>query len=171
MSSSKKKTRKEVWRKSKAKEHLRLAILSGVVTASMSPEHVFTMCAEYQKFELSNFKVNLKNLRAKIEKDKERMRRDCEAYGHDRALLKGVYAQNIIPWHRSTARKLLIEDISNGKNKTMKPKELYLTREEYKTMDLKTFRNRIYQEVDRELKIESRKRFGKKKMRSNGHFE
>eukprot|EP00957_Ditylum_brightwellii_P082104 6243373-Ditylum_brightwellii.AAC.1 len=83
----------------------------------MPPEHVFTMRTEYQQFKFCNFKAKLKHARAKIKKDKERMHKDYKAYGHGKALLKGLSASNIIPWHHFIACKLLKEDLSNGKTK------------------------------------------------------
>ena len=47
---------------------------------------------------------------------------------------------------------MLIQDINMGKHELMKPAELRLTRAEYQEFDLKTFRNHIYQEVDKRMK-------------------
>ena len=76
-----------------------------------------------------------------------------------------------IPWHRSTACKLLKEDITAGKNKMMKTRHLCSIREEYMAIDLKTFQNWICQEVDQALKVESRAHFGKKKVRHDLQYE
>ena len=49
-------------------------------------------------------------------------------------------------WHGSAAERLLKIDIKNLLHKSMKPKQLYHTRDEYKQFDLETFRGHLYQE-------------------------
>ena len=166
------------WRSSSTKSHLRQSILSGAVTDDMDADVVYNFHDNYKKFPFENFKVNLNNLRGRVKKEIERMRIDCEAYGHDRALLKtfcsGVCrtgTDSNVPWHDSDARKFLMEDVANGKNKVMKPSALQKTRQEYMDMDLAKFRRRLYQTVDFQLKRESRAHFDKKKKRSTFRFE
>ena len=156
------------WKNSVAKKHLRADILSGAVPPGMKAKEVYAMRPQYKQYPYKNFRSNLLSLRKLIAKDKERMRADCEAYGHDRALLAQLRADDPpenIPWHRSEAKKLLEKDIDDGKHLQMKPSEMYDTREEYQAFSLKVFRNHIYQEVDSQAKREYKRRFSKKKMR------
>eukprot|EP00957_Ditylum_brightwellii_P019868 1499077-Ditylum_brightwellii.AAC.1 len=74
------------------------------------------------------------------------MIQDYIAYGLDVELLKTLHQGNDqnIPWHRSTACKLLKEEIAAGKNKIMTPRYLCSTIEEYMAIDFNTFWNQIY---------------------------
>jgi hypothetical protein len=156
------------WKDSEAKRLLREDIIAGVIQASMAAKDVYDMRPEYKKWAFKNFQTNLKNLRKAIADSYARMLADCEAYGHDRALLMtlgaGTNPQDV-PWHKSEAKKLLKKDIDNGKHKQMKPEALHGTREEYQAFSLKTFRNHIYQEVDSRAKRAHR--FAKKKKRAS----
>jgi hypothetical protein len=83
------------------------------------------------------------------------MQVDCEAYGHDRAILKTSATADQttnLPWHKSEAKKLLIQDIDVGKHLQMKPSALRLTRKEYEDFKIDVFRKHIYQEIDSRTK-------------------
>jgi hypothetical protein len=154
--------KKEVkWFSSKAKSMLRDDILAGNVHDKMCPNRVYQSRAEFQKFPFDRFKPNLKSLLDKIKLERKRMGEDVKAYGHDMALLvknlKEDQADNptavvTMPWHMSEAKKLLQQDIADGRHTAMKPKELYNSREEYKVYALKTFRDHIYQVQNDERK-------------------
>jgi hypothetical protein len=156
----------EKWKNSEAKCLLHDDIISGDVPASMEAKDIYNMRPEYKNFEYSKFRTNLKNLRETIAKGYRRMQMDCEAYGHDRAVLKELQAANpqYIAWHESEAKMLLKQDIDEGKHHQLKPSELHASREHYKTFSLKVFRNHIYQEVDSRSK--RAQRFANKKTRS-----
>ena len=64
----------------------------------------------------------------------------------------------------SEAKKLLKQDIDDGKHLQFKPSDFHATREEYKTFSLKVFQNHIYQEVDSRSKRATH--FAKMKIRS-----
>eukprot|EP00957_Ditylum_brightwellii_P187815 14300444-Ditylum_brightwellii.AAC.1 len=68
-----------------------------------------------------------------------------------------------MPWHDFDVHILMGQDIAAQENKTLKPSELWKTREEYTAMHLALFRRRLYQTVDSGLKIESKATFDKKK--------
>eukprot|EP00957_Ditylum_brightwellii_P186169 14173038-Ditylum_brightwellii.AAC.1 len=112
----------------------------------MPAKEVYALRSDFQQLPFKNLTTNLKNLWGEIENHKQHMIQDCVAYGNDVELLKALHQGNDenIPWHRSTVCKLLKEDIAAGGNKTMKPRNLHSTREEYMIIDLKTFRNWIY---------------------------
>jgi hypothetical protein len=155
--------KKEVkWFSSKAKSMLRDDILAGNVDDKMCPKLVYQSRAEFQKFPFDRFKPNLKSLLDKIKEERKRMGEDAKAYGHDMALLvkklKEDQADNptavvvTMPWHMSEAKRLLQQDIADGRHTTMKPKDLYNSRDEYKVYALKTFRDHIYQMQNDERK-------------------
>jgi hypothetical protein len=145
------------WKKSEAKEILKDAIVEGRVTDDMQPMEVYKMRPEYKPYKYANFRTNLRNLRAKIEKDYGRRDRDCMDYfGHDAQVREGLRQQaivanggtEIILWHLSDAQLLLKEDITTGFHLVVKPSELWQSRAEYQKFSLKVFRKHIYQEVD-----------------------
>lgn len=146
----------EAWAKSKAKILLRDDILIGAVTDRMSANEIFHSRPEFMEYDYEKFYTNLRNLRESLEKDQKRMQRDCEFYGHDRALLVSLRATNPPrrdpekSWHKSKARKSLKKDIDNGKHFQMKPSELYMQpdRPEYREFEPEEFRKHIHQEVD-----------------------
>lgn len=159
--------KKENWRTSKAKRILGKDIVSGKVRADMKADEVYQMHSEYKKWPKKNFAPNLKRLRKSIAEDYDRSRSDSIAYGHDLARLMTLRAGDPPakkPWHKSNAKRLLKQDVEDGKHELMKPAELYSTRVEYQEFDLETFRNHIYQERDGPEKLE--RRFARKKKSS-----
>ena len=158
------------WSKSEAKKLLRDDIVVGVVTDDMQASDVYKMRDEFQLYKFDNFKTNLGNLRVSIKKNIERMQFDCICYGKDRALLIELRKDNppnLPPypiWHKHEAKKLLKQDISDGKHIDIKPQELWESRSEYMEFPLKVFRKHIYQELDERASKEYR--FEKKKVRA-----
>ena len=94
------------------------------------------------------------------------MRIDCEAYGHDVALLAQLREglDMTTPWHKSDAKPLLEKDMDDAKHLEMKPKALYQTRIQYREFSLEEFRKRINQEKDK--RISKERRMQKKKKRT-----
>jgi hypothetical protein len=160
---------KEKWIRSKAKEMLRTEIIEGTVTNKSNPSTVHKSNKEYNKWPLANFKTNLKNLLEAVALDYQRMADDCEAYGHDIALLQDLRkddpSDEPIPWHKSEAKAFLSQDIDAGKHESMIPSALWESRIAYMEFPLKTFRDHIYQELKRRADVESKARFKKKKNR------
>jgi len=158
------------WINSKAKKLLRDDIILGKVTGTMTPEAVFQMRKEYKDYKFERFKDNLKNLIAAVNKDVARMQKDCEFYGHDCARLMQIRSAEPprpVSWHQSDARILLKQDMAEGKHERMKPRDLFISRPEYKDVfDLETFRNAIYNATDKKEKL--RFRMEKKKFRARG---
>ena len=104
----------------------------------------------YADYKYENFRTNLRSLRLSVKNGLSRAEADEEAYLHDKALY-GKTADGA--WHRSVAYTLLKDDIKTGKIVGRKPKEVYESRNEYKTFPLKKFRNQIYHEHERIEKI------------------
>jgi len=144
----------EPWAKSEAKRMLKDDIVTGVVKPFMKPREIFLSRPEFMEYESTNFTTNLRTLRDGINKDQKRMQKDCEYYGHDRALLvdlrqtKPPAKDPAKSWHKSVARTLLKADITAGKHTQMKPSALYMSRREYQMYDPTVFRKHIHQEVD-----------------------
>jgi hypothetical protein len=63
-------------------------------------------------------------------------------------LLTKLATKTNLPWHKSEAKKLLKQDIDDGKHLHMKPSELRGTRKEYEDFGLEVFRKHIHQDVD-----------------------
>ena len=95
------------------------------------------------------------------------MAADARDFGHDLARVKKLREANPVPtpWHKSECPKLLKKDVDDGLHLTLKPKQLYAKREEYRAFTLTVFRNHIYQEVDsrpkREMRFERKKKVWK----------
>lgn len=141
--------KKPNWAESEAKKILKQDIITLEVTDQSDPAEVYKMHPEYSEFEYQNFRTNMSNLIEKILSEFERMRTDCEYFGHDLALLAVYREDNPLPrtpWHKSEAKPLLDKDMEEGKHLTMKPKELFQTRIQYREFSLEEFRKRIHQE-------------------------
>ena len=156
------------WGKSEAKRLLRADIITGVVKPEMDAAVVFQMRIEYQDYKLNHFRTNLGNLREVIEKHHGRMKEDVAHYIQDRKLLKEIRKNDppLILWHQSEARKLLKIDIDNKKHTTMKPSQLYISRQEYQEFAPDVFRKHIHQEVTE--RASKAHRFEKNKLRPRG---
>jgi hypothetical protein len=157
----------EEWINSRAKELLRTDIIAGNVTSKSDPVIVHQSNEEYMKWPLKNFKTNLKNLLEAVALDYQRMAEDCEAYGHDVALLQELRLDDPpdepTPWHKSEAQTFLSKDIDAGKHSI--PAALWESRIAYMEFPLKTFRDHIYQELKRREGVKTKARFKKKKNR------
>ena len=161
----------EKWAKSTAKQVLKKDILLGVVTPEMDAATVYESRAMYKDYKLPNFTQNLASLIKVVQRDVARMQQDCEAYGHDRAILAKLKAESNEPpsplsWHRSKARLTLKDDMQANVHKNKTPKEMWSDPEkpEYREFDLKVFRKAIYSAEDKASKKEFR--FAKKKLRA-----
>ena len=154
----------EPWGKSRAKRLLKEDIVKGVVTDNMAPKDVYAMRQEYKQYKYENFCGNLLTLKKAVAKLYHRMGRDCEAYGHDRAMMMERIMRSPVPWHRSRASRLLQEDVKAGLHKKFKPQQLYARRIEYSAYPLHIFRKHIYQEQEKESKKAFRAAKKKKKM-------
>ena len=151
----KKKEEPVPWKHSRAKEILKKEIINETVKPDMTPEFVYSMHSIFSQYSFSCFKDNLKNLHEAVKRDIGQMERDALDYGHDLAIIRQrriTSGVTRIPWHGSAARRLLVQDVREGKHKTMKPIEFYHSREEYKEYTLQKVRNHIYQEIDGEKK-------------------
>ena len=157
------------WIHSQAKKSLRTDIILGKVKANSNPEEVYDMRTSYKRFPFKNFKTNLESLILAVSKDIARMQHDCEAHGHDLAVVKALRSDEEpgsrpLSWHLSDARKLLKTDMAAGKHKQLKPMDLWNTKEEYKVFTLDVFRKAIHAADDKKAKLVFR--MEKKKFRA-----
>ena len=122
----------------------------GFITVDDDPKDVYEKGDdEHGKWPWRNFRDGYKRLLDRVERDRGRMEADVLAYGHDLAIVKANREEaDDAAWHRSPAAKLLKKDVDEKKHKLVKPKQLWLSRTEYKAFDLDCFRKHIYQEVD-----------------------
>lgn len=140
------------WKKSEAKNMLRVDLINGNVPADMAPMDVYKMRPEYAEFKYENFRTNLNNLRTAVAENITQMQRDSLYFGHDKAIMRHEMRNADEPrsrvWIETQASVLLKLDINEGLHEHLTPSELYQSREEYQEFPLQVFRNHIYQEVD-----------------------
>ena len=139
------------WRTSEAKKQLKKLIEDGVVTRQSDPIHVYThMCdGIFTNYKLENFKTNLKNLLKKGEEKKMNVARDAAAFANDLAIVgrPATSPRGGPVWHRSEAKRLLEDDVRNGRNRGIDI-EVFRTEYgngEYQKFGQKEFREHIYQ--------------------------
>jgi hypothetical protein len=161
--------KKESWPNSESKALLRSGILSGLITPTMLPKQVYNMNPEVHKaWKYTNWCANLRSLQKAVGRDRGRMLDDVKSFAKDLAIVRQAQLSNPPkkPWHLSDACRLLKDDVSEGRDKTVKPMELYYSRPEYhEHFSLEVFRKHIYQERDSRPKRAFR--FEKKKKRWN----
>jgi hypothetical protein len=144
--SDEKKPKPPPWRHSDAKKQLAKDILDGK-TDDKDPKQVHEMRAEYTEYKLANFRTNFKNLQTSLSTLQDRADDDEAAFIHDEGLNLRANNKPYPRWGGTEAEKLLQEDIDNGRNLTMKPRELQATRAEYSAYPLKVFRDHVQQEI------------------------
>ena len=117
-------------------------------SSEMPPRDVYLYRPEFTAFPYDNFRTNLNNLRKAIAKLQDSALWDSQALARDRKLFprpdKNFRGEP--QWHGSDAEALLKQDVTDGKQKTMKPKDLYKSRNEYQVYPLHIFRGHIDQE-------------------------
>ena len=103
----------------------------------------------FQKYPFENFKGNLKTMKDRIANSKMHVNNDKAWLRHDRSVIlpKMVTSRGYPRWDRHNARRLLKQDVIAKRNETMKPQELWRSRNEYQAFPLSVFRKHIYQEV------------------------
>ena len=145
------------WGTSEAKELLEKDLRSGRIPLERSKEWTIKRVydlpdrPQFRLFEYKRFVGNLRNLRNRIKELSQDATVAALALAHDR-LIHPVAALNhqqggATRWEGSVAQKWLNEDIDQGKHETMKPQQLWATREEHKQFDKGVFAKHIYQEV------------------------
>jgi hypothetical protein len=143
------------WKESDAKAILTLEILDGTVKEESNPEEVYNSCLEYQQYNFTKFKRNMKALIKSLKNKEDQALFDAAAVAHDcelfprPALTDGGYPF----WDTSAAKTLLAADIDRGADKEMTPFDLWCTREEYQLFPHDVFRHHIHQERTKRKKF------------------
>ena len=146
------------WRKSEAKRILYDFLMDG--TAPMeggSLEDIYSLHEEFAKYDFDKFEGRLNRLRDKIKEMDNRADDDLAAFenykkNHPPALFSH---KGYIQWQGSTAQELLWDDLDAYlKDPTKKPKDLWMSRPEYRDdFPLDAFRDKIKQEIRTEKYI------------------
>jgi hypothetical protein len=138
----------EPWRFSHAKDILTQQILEGTVTQNSNPNNVYSSNDEYMRYDIKKFKSNLKSLLKSLDNKEERAQFDIEAVAHDMALFpRAAMTVGGYPfWDTSEAKLLLTNDIEQGVDLQLQPRDLWNSREAYKLFPYKIFLRRIHQE-------------------------
>lgn len=159
------------WKESKGKQILRNDIISGVVTDDMPAEDVYAMSEEYQKYAYKYFRVYLRYLRSSIHRQMDAVKKSTDAFEgflyrakaakeaqNEEALPDSCPPQNrsYPKWDESDAKLLLQEDIKEGRDESLWPKDLWLSRPEYQLFPLKVFRDHLYGEKNRKRWVKTR---------------
>jgi hypothetical protein len=146
-----KKEKKEKWRKSKAKKILYDLLMDGTITADMALEDIYLLDPEFGNHDFEKFKGRVNYMRKKIEDLDNRADADLEAFRAYKANHKpSLFShKGYVQWQGSTAQELLWDDLDEYlKDPTKKPKDLWLSREEYRNeFPLDAFRDKIKQEI------------------------
>jgi len=146
------------WEHSDAKKLLKGDLLSGKIPLDgegMTPQEAYLQRPEFIASDpkYKRFPNRLRALREQLIAKNDRADEDREALLHDRKLhpIPERNHRGELRWEGSEVQRLLRLDMDSGKHKTMKPSELYQSREEYNDKDkgypLEVFRQHIHQEV------------------------
>ena len=157
---------KEKWnKKNPARIQMQVDILKGRITPDMGFKIAQESRAIFGSMKEELFKSRLTSMRAAINKRKEQaaqelalLKEDIAKHPRSTTNLRGEPE-----WHLHKAKELLKTDMDANLHKTMKKKQLYESREEYKEFALDIFRGHIYQEDQsrkwREQWVEGRKEY------------
>ena len=141
------------WRKSKAKKLLYQLLMDGTIPMedSMPLEDIYSLNEEFAKWEYRLLKPRLTAIRKKIVELDNRAEADLAAFenykkNHQPSLHSH---KGYVQWQGSTAQDFLLDDLQDFiDNPNMKPKDLWLSRDEYnQQFPLHAFRDKIYQEI------------------------
>jgi hypothetical protein len=118
----------------------------------MGPQEVYLQRTEFTEFAYNNFRSNLRYLRKDIISTRAQDVSDSTALANDRRIhpKKALNHRGEPRWEGSEAERLLRLDMDEEKHRTLKPRELYMTRQQYHdNYPLKVFRGHIDQEERR----------------------
>jgi hypothetical protein len=142
------------WKKSKAKELLKTLIMEGEINESTDYAEVYYSELEFQKYPKANFRTNLKNLIAALQKKEEWAAYDNRALISDtiRFPRPQVTSRGHAFWDTSKAAELLKKDINEKVNETMSMHGFHESNEAYLEFDYNVFRKHVHQEMNSRLK-------------------
>jgi hypothetical protein len=114
-----------------------------------TPAQVFQMHTTYWKYDIKNFRSNLRNLRKVVHLAESEAVLSHRATIQFLEMFPPAAGEKNPRWDNSEAKRLLRIDIKEGRHKVMKPRKLRKRRREYEKFDPDYFRQKIYQEVKR----------------------
>ena len=153
------------WRKSEAKKILYNLLMTGAIPIeedkSMPARDVYIMDPAFAEYDFDKFKSGLNRIRKKIIELDNRADEDLKAFRNYKQHHKpSIFShKGYIQWQGSTAQELLWDDLDAYlKDPTKKPKDLWLSRDEYKySFPLEAFRDKIKQEICTEKYLATRR--------------
>jgi hypothetical protein len=113
------------------------------VSQDCAPELVYGMREEFQEYNFTNFKANLKTLHNTINTNQAKAENDKAALLHD-LLVRPPKNPAVKKWNESAAQKLLKEDIEEEKHHDMTTRQLWESREEYQEWPAKKFIKHVH---------------------------
>lgn len=144
------------WVASGAQEKLDELLRDGTIPIDlnlMKPKIAYTKSRVFQQIEYVYFRGKLYERRKKFAERKATAEEDAAALASDLRLhpRPKYNSRGELRWEGSDAEKFLKLDLpAYLKNRHMKPKDLWVTRNEYRLFKLKIFRKHIYQEIKTE---------------------
>jgi hypothetical protein len=164
------------WRKSEAKKIVYNALMDGVIPLKdtsfkvMSLEYVYSIDPEFALYDFKKFKDRVNRIRKKILELDKRAEDDLAAFknykdNHEPSILSH---KGYVQWQGSSAQEFLWEDLDAYiKDPGMKPKDLWQTCPEHrKEFPLKTFADKIKQEIRTAKYLHTLKERGKERRSS-----
>ena len=120
---------------------------------NMTAEEIWKSHHQFQQYELEKFKTYNKNMIALTSKRRKCIDEEEAMYRRDMLALPkcAMTSRNLPFWNNHPASELLEKDEKRGIAKTMKPKQLWETREAYQDFPLSIFCKHIYQERTKQL--------------------
>jgi hypothetical protein len=127
----------------------------------MQARDVYIMDPAFAEYDYNTFKAGLNRIRKNIIELDSRADEDLEAFRNFKQHHKpSLFShKGYIQWQGSTAQELLWDDLDAYlKDPTKKPKDLWLSRDEYKySFPLEAFRDKIKQEIRTEKYLATRR--------------
>ena len=120
--------------------------------SDMTPQEIWASNDKFKCYPFEDFRKYLKDMLKITEKERAGVRNDLESFAKD----CHNFPENEVTdrgepfWYRSPAKKALAEDVKSGLAYTLKPQVLRETNEEYKKFTLKTFRQHVHQEKEKQ---------------------
>ena len=126
-----------------AKPILEREFLAGNIKADWPRGRVHKFCDEFEAVPINNFGNNWNRMKASIGRLQSDADRDAAAFCHDMLLHPIDYTDR---WDGSLAQFFLKEDVADGFHLHFAPKDLWLSREEYRAFELEIFTKHVHQE-------------------------
>lgn len=152
LAQDKKKEPKIKWKKSKARQLLYEYVKSGALgdDERVDYKELYESNPEYKKYDFDKFAGRVASIRKTVKENDARARLDLEAFKNyvERHEVSYFSHKGYTQWQGSDAQKQLQADIEAGKHLRMSKEDLYMSnREYYFKFDLRTFRDKIKQEI------------------------